>query len=67
MSKDQKFAAVKKSVHAMKKLDTDLNGEFIIVYYYSSRKLLFLFFFFLPYVILLLFLKVLITVSVLQF
>ena len=41
MSKDQKIAAVKKYVHAMKNLDTGLNGEYII----SSRKLLFLLFF----------------------
>ena len=41
MSKDQKIAAVKKYVHAMKNLDTGLNGEYIV----SSRKLLFLLFF----------------------
>ena len=41
MSKDQKIAAAKRYVHAMKSLDTGLNGEFII----SSRKLLFLLFF----------------------
>ena len=41
MSKDQKIAAIKKYVHAMKNLDSDLNGEFSI----SKRKLLFLLFF----------------------
>ena len=42
MSKDQKIAAIKKYVHAMKNLDTGLNGEFFII---SSRKLFFLLFF----------------------
>ena len=32
MSKDQKIAAIKKYVHAMKNLDTGLNGEFISDY-----------------------------------
>ena len=41
MSKDQKITAIKKYFHAMKNLDTDLNGEFII----SRCKLLFLLFF----------------------
>ena len=41
MSKDQKSAAVKKYVHAMKNVGDALNSEFII----SSRKLLFLLFF----------------------
>ena len=40
MSKDKKIAAIKKYVHAMKNLDTGLNGEFI-----RDRKLLFLFIF----------------------
>ena len=38
MSKEQKIAAMKKYVHAMKNLDTGLNGEFI-----RDHKLLFLF------------------------
>ena len=42
MSKDKKIAAIKKYVHAMKNLDTGLNGEFFII---SSRKLFFLLFF----------------------
>ena len=42
MSKDQKIAAIKKYVHAMKNLDTGLNGEFFII---SSPKLFFLLFF----------------------
>ena len=41
MSKDQKIAAIKKYVHAMKNVGAALNSEFII----SSRKLLFLLFF----------------------
>ena len=32
MSKDKKIAAIKKYVHAMKNLDTGLNGEFISDY-----------------------------------
>ena len=32
MSKDQKIAAIKKYVHAMKNVDTGLNGEFISDY-----------------------------------
>ena len=43
MSKDQTIAAIKKYVHAMKNLDTGLNGEFFIII--SSRKLFFLLFF----------------------
>ena len=38
----EKIAAIKKYVHAMKNLDTGLNGEFFII---SSRKLFFLLFF----------------------
>ena len=32
MSKEQKIAAIKKCVHAIKNLDTGLNGEFISDY-----------------------------------
>ena len=63
MSKDQKIAATKRYVHAMKNLDTGLNGEFIV----SSLSYYFCYFLLLPQLTLLLALKFLIMVSVLQF
>ena len=63
MSKDQKIAATKRYVHAMKNLDPGLNGEFII----SSRKLSFLLIFASASSYSVVSFEILITVSVLQF